>query len=185
MGRTQVTTLQCVEPGCREVGRYAYDNRKDYERIHRTYSPYKCFRHSNKATWLTPEDRSRTTELTVAARSHGLYFEPISNGYTHGPGFNAYASEFPAGTRIIVTATALLPDEVPVDLESRGYAPAVADIRQLALDNANRLSGPEMAKAKSRVVKREIWVAADALLGLVTVIDCGAHVGAAKKASGA
>jgi hypothetical protein len=68
-----------------------------------------------------------------------------------------------------------------VRAHAAGYAEAVGDIRQLALDNANRLSGPEMAKAKSRVVKREIWVAADALLGLVTVIDCGAHVGAAKK----
>lgn len=67
-----------------------------------------------------------------------------------------------------------------VEAEARGYARAVADISQLALNSAN-LHTSRMSKAKSAASKRAYANSAELLLNFCQAITDGAHVGAAKK----
>ena len=48
----------------------------------------------------------RTSFQTVFAEPHGNYWgvDKAVCGFIHGPGFKAYACDFPVGTRIKITA---------------------------------------------------------------------------------
>lgn len=112
MGRRlpSYTSFPCAEPGCTEHGRYEYTSRKDYDRIYKTYGiNWRCHRHTNKSSWLTPEHLSNEVTLTVDERPYGRFWTGIENGYAHGTGFNAYADEFPPGTKLIVSVRVELP----------------------------------------------------------------------------
>lgn len=128
------STFRCAEPGCRETQFFVHETRSDekeaYARQHR--SPFRCTRHAHPEQNLRPGNESVTHLLTATrVRSHlpsadapggawlkGLFWreegkDRPGSGFTFGPGFNAHASDFPEGTRLVVTAQIELPDEQP------------------------------------------------------------------------
>lgn len=79
--------------------------------------PFRCTRHRNPERVLRPDNRTLTQTLVVTdLRGDGvLYWVPVGertgSGFRYGPGFNAHAADFPAGTRLVVTACIEIPDD--------------------------------------------------------------------------
>ncbi|WP_175777600.1 hypothetical protein [Burkholderia anthina] len=105
----------CAHGGCGETVTYRFDTRRDlvssYELKHYSGGRWKCLRHSDPDRVLTVENLETRHELVSTRSEHGgLYFG--GQGFISGPGFLLYAKDFPAGTKLIVTARIELPAEV-------------------------------------------------------------------------
>ncbi|TKG67046.1 hypothetical protein [Prauserella endophytica] len=116
MPREYTISLACAEPGCRERSLTIANTRAEEREIRQRYarSPYKCTRHLKPDEVLSAENLSRTTVL-VAGKSERWPDMPElfwngTRGFRHGPGFKAYANDFPPGTRLVVTARIELPE---------------------------------------------------------------------------
>ena len=128
-GRHSLTVV-CAESGCRETAWYEYPNLTEYREGVTRHKGWKCTRHENPERNLRPGNESAAVTLTavrVPKRGYrgegipgeflnGLFWreegrERGSSGYTFGPGFNAHASDFPEGTRLVITAQILPPEE--------------------------------------------------------------------------
>lgn len=115
-----VASFQCAEPGCREWVHWACDTRRDQaeSRQRQERKPWRCTRHADPERNLRPDNVESTITL-VAQESkkypdlEGLFWtcegQP-SSGFIFGPGFNAHADDFPAGTKITVTTRVEVPD---------------------------------------------------------------------------
>lgn len=129
----------CAENGCTERGRYVYDTQRDYADAVRRYAkdPWRCSRHT-KPEEVLGLDRLRVVATATATRVKfsgyadalaryqagngwgrppseyldGLFWTGagMSSGFTFGPGFKAYADDFPAGTKLVITVEVVLPD---------------------------------------------------------------------------
>lgn len=108
--------LPCAEPGCREVGRYEYDTRRDYDKAVRENRSYICSRHSMKSRVLTM-DCLRAEWLSAPNReeSYGRFFG--NSGLIINEACYAKADEFPVGTRIKITSEVILPAAAPAAKE--------------------------------------------------------------------
>lgn len=109
------TAVRCTHPGCTENARYHFDTRDDMDR-HFKREPrerHKCIRHARPEEVLSPTNRVRVDEMTNFATDNGKFWgrERPFSGFMSGPGFKAYADDFPPGTIIRVTAELILPDE--------------------------------------------------------------------------
>ena len=106
---------ECGEPGCREVAHYEADTRKEQRQLYEKYGnkQWRCIRHSRPLENLSLENpktvsESASTELfSERGESLGLYWNKF--GFMSGPGFRAWAKDFPVGTTIRVTAEIILP----------------------------------------------------------------------------
>lgn len=107
--------VACAYAGCKEVAHYRYDTHnhlRDAEKRAAGKDWY-CTRHDTPEEVLSPSNPERTVTLT-AARSQrhpnlkGLFWD-TGSGFIFGPGFKAYADDFPEGTRIVITYSVLLP----------------------------------------------------------------------------
>lgn len=112
------TTVPCAHPGCRETAHYEYDTRREEAESHRWRQdyPYRCLRHSQPDEVLAATNPVCTQVLIASKVEYlpGLFWraegeERGGNGLSLGPGFRAFASDFPEGTRLVVTATVELP----------------------------------------------------------------------------
>jgi len=129
MARERTKTVTCAEAGCRATTFYTYTNQRQYAEITRDQQrlPFKCSRHREPDQVLRPDNPERQHVLVarrVPFRSSrpgsrqwldGLYWleegqESGGSGLALGPGFKAHASDFPEGTRLVVTAHVELPD---------------------------------------------------------------------------
>lgn len=116
----------CAEPGCTETYYSVASTREDERSTRAWYAkrPWRCTRHTAADEVLSTENLERVTVLTadrVESRSSrrrpegepdyldGLFWSG-SSGFQYGPGFKAFAKDFPPGTRLIVTARIELPD---------------------------------------------------------------------------
>lgn len=107
-------TVKCPEPGCPEHARFQYDSQRDArsDEARRSRDRWKCTRHTNPETLLglTNLERITISEAKPSPRlddKTSLFWtvgEHVGSGFVHGPGFKAMASDFPAGTKLIVTA---------------------------------------------------------------------------------
>ena len=123
------TTFRCAEPGCREVQLYVHSTRADEAASWRRQAehPFKCSRHRKPEQNLRPGNE-KTSSVLVATRLNGLdklFWVPegaeTGSGFAFGPGcFTAYADDFPAGTRLVLTAEVLSPLTTPRP-EGRGF----------------------------------------------------------------
>jgi hypothetical protein len=127
------SAFKCAEPGCRDTQFLAHSTRADekaaWQRQHE--KPYRCTRHANPERNLRPGNE-RVTQVLVATRRRsvrmighdeeaswlpGLFWIPeggtTGSGFTFGDGYNAHASDFPEGTRLVVTAQIEMPALVP------------------------------------------------------------------------
>lgn len=136
--REYVGEWPCGEAGCRERARIVYDLQRGYAEASRRYArnPWRCTRHTNPETVL---GRDRLTIQAAATASRvkwsgyeaalaryvpdgrssppkeyldGLFWvgAGMSSGFTFGPGFKAFADDFPEGTELVITVEAVLPD---------------------------------------------------------------------------
>ena len=129
MSRREYTIrLACTFEGCKERSFTTATTRREETEIRQQYqrSPYRCVRHTEPDEVLSADNLERTTTVTagkVVARPlpgidlpgevhylDGLFWDK-RQGFTYGPGFKAYASDFPPGTKLIVTARIELPSE--------------------------------------------------------------------------
>lgn len=110
----KIVRAECGHPGCKEIARLEADNREDARRLCQKYGngQWRCVRHS------------QPNEVLSLANSH-IVFEAASkrvvpgcddlfwgnSGFVHGPGFKAFADDFPPGTRIRITAEILPPTD--------------------------------------------------------------------------
>ncbi|MGA1853006.1 hypothetical protein VH570_19415 [Sphingobium sp. HT1-2] len=103
----------CGQEGCTESANYRYQTKRDlmesFELKHYSNGRWRCIRHARPKEVLSADNRETRIEMTVDQKPHGRYFG--SSGFLHGPGFKAFADDFPAGTKIIVSATLILPGE--------------------------------------------------------------------------
>jgi hypothetical protein len=126
-GRRRLTVV-CAESGCRESVFCEYPNLTEYADGVKRHKGWKCSRHEHPERNLRPGNE--VTEVTLTAVKvpfksdfaggpeflDGLFWredgeEHASSGYEHGPGFNAHASDFPEGSRLVVTARILPPEK--------------------------------------------------------------------------
>lgn len=144
-------SFKCAEPGCRDTQFFAVSTRADETALYKQQKayPYRCTRHADKDANLRPgNERTRHVVIASRIRSHlpdvypynlkppeerewlkGLFWvregaasTAGSSGFEFGPGFTAHASDFPEGTRLVVTAQI----ELPTDPERGQTSPATA-----------------------------------------------------------
>lgn len=109
---------QCVHDGCSERAHYVFTTRRDQTQTMadvRKRGGWRCTRHSQPDAVLTVHNPDRETVLVSYETDFGYggkthrFFAPQGqekggSGFVHGPGFKVFAEDFPAGTRLIVTA---------------------------------------------------------------------------------
>lgn len=109
----RIVRFRCGHEGCEEFGRYEVDNRNHAIDLDRQYGngKYRCIRHSQPNSVLSAENNRIVDELTIFQEKYGQFWgkERAFNGFAHGPGFKAFADDFPAGTILRVTAEIILP----------------------------------------------------------------------------
>lgn len=105
-------TFPCAHEGCMERARYVYQTKRDlqesFELKNFSNGRWRCIRHSRPDEVLSAQNPKTRAELTVDEHPHGRYFG--HSGFISGPGFKAFAKDFPAGAKVIVTAELVLPD---------------------------------------------------------------------------
>lgn len=104
----------CGHSGCGEFARYEADNRKHYIELSTRYGNgrWLCTRHSKPNEVLSPENPKTVEELRVIDSNGSLYWgkDKAGSGFSNGPGFKAFAKDFPPGTVLRVTAEVISPD---------------------------------------------------------------------------
>lgn len=117
--RLYMNRFQCGHDGCNEIANYEASTRADQADQWRRYAngKWRCTRHQHPQSVLTLENRTIVSDLTADEVLHdgrpldGLYWHgsTLKSGFTHGPGFKAFASDFPKGSVLRVTAEIVLP----------------------------------------------------------------------------
>ena len=105
--------FRCAHEGCEEYAHYEADNREDSIRLQTTYGNGKwlCTRHSRPNEVLSAENTETVHTMKVFQKDYGRFWgvDQAISGFTYGPGFKAFAKDFPEGTVIEVTARIILP----------------------------------------------------------------------------
>lgn len=123
MGRRGGTySFRCAETGCTESGFTDWDNQREYAEAARIYANWRCYRHRNPEQMLGLNNTARHHVLVArpGSRSPDHLFwaeegaESGSMGLVSGPGFKAHANDFPAGTRLVVTAYVETPEQAEI-----------------------------------------------------------------------
>lgn len=112
-------TVHCSEPDCIEVKVSQYSNKRDYREGYKRHTGiWKCSRHYRPERVLSVNNPVRRTEITASQSERYPNLEELfwhgdgfTSGYIHGVGWNAFADDFPPGTKIVVEATLVLPQE--------------------------------------------------------------------------
>lgn len=105
----------CRYPGCGERSNFEFDTQRDLNDYIRRYPSWTCVRHTNAEEVLAADNPERTAVLVATDRNiQGWLFWVPEGGvsgsqFSHGPGYKAFANDFPVGTRLIVTARIELP----------------------------------------------------------------------------
>ncbi len=116
MSRREWTfTGTCGHEGCSERFLYRYPTHRDlvqsFEVKNYSHGRWKCTRHTRPSEVLSAENPRTEHEVVLEQKPHGKFFG--RSGIVSGPGFKAFAEDFPAGTKIIVTAQIVLPEDTP------------------------------------------------------------------------
>jgi hypothetical protein len=103
----------CAQEGCSDTTFTRFDTQREYREFmqpRREYgTKYRCSRHREPEKNLRPDNLTTTAVLTATRSGSGTFWYPedgpqTGSGYTHGPGFNAHAEDFPEGTKLTITA---------------------------------------------------------------------------------
>lgn len=116
--RPSLVRFACGHPDCSEFVRYEADNRAHSIELQKRYGSgqWKCIRHTSPNEVISEANMKTVEELTVFQEPHGLYWgkEKAWNGFSHGPGFKAFAEDFPVGTVLRITAEIVFPSKSDV-----------------------------------------------------------------------
>lgn len=113
MARVRTIRLPCTFPGCTYVGWTEAENAADEMDARKRARTWRCVRHHKDGLdVLRPECRLLSTVLVNAEEPYGLFWreegtERGGGGFIHGPGFKVFSKDWPAGTRLRVTAEVL------------------------------------------------------------------------------
>lgn len=103
----------CAQDGCSERVTYRYATRRDlsesFELKNFSNGRWRCTRHTRPDEVLSSDNRITRAELVLEQKPHGKYFG--NSGFISGPGFKAFAKDFPPGTRLIIEASLVLPED--------------------------------------------------------------------------
>lgn len=112
MARVYMSRFECMHPGCAEIGRYESRTRAEQAETHRRYwQKWRCVRHGQPQEVLGPDNMRIVHEETSRQEPHGIFWG--HSGFQYGPGFRAFAKDFPPGTILRVTAEIILPEPQP------------------------------------------------------------------------
>lgn len=105
--RTSVV-VPCAHPGCHEFTTRLFSSRRAARAMS---AEWRCEPHKDLARTLSAGNPRIATELEVVsgARFRVDGEEIVGGFYVFGPGFRAWARDFPAGTKISILATATIP----------------------------------------------------------------------------
>lgn len=113
MAREYPLMFKCKHEGCKEHVTYRYASRRDlaesFELKCYGRDGWLCTRHAKPSEVLSTENLETVCELQSRQEPYGRYFN--SAGFVHGPGFKIWADDFPVGTKLIVTARVILPED--------------------------------------------------------------------------
>ena len=110
----------CAEDGCRETTFYRYDYQRDLkDALARAAQqpPWKCLRHSNPDIVLSLANPEITYVSEPSMHQLSEYDGRVlatrwdNSSFVTGPGFRAYAEDFPVGTQLIATYRVVLPPD--------------------------------------------------------------------------
>lgn len=110
MKRERTLVKNCAHEGCRETARYRYGSLREMKESWELGKEWRCSRHSAPDEVLSPQNLAQSLVLTATKvdRLDGMFWfrdgAKTGNGFTYGPGFKAWASDFPEGTQIRITA---------------------------------------------------------------------------------
>lgn len=103
----------CGHQGCTEFARYEADNRRHYIDLSSRYGngQWRCVRHAQPSEVLSSDNVKTVNDLRVIESKGTLYWgkDKAWNGFSHGPGFKAFAEDFPEGTILRITAEVIFP----------------------------------------------------------------------------
>ena len=110
-------TRSRLQPADAKRMKFAPDTESSHIAAYDTPTPTKCYlltipsrrSHSPQRRFVAPHLRG--IDLPGEVRHLDGLFWDKRQGFTYGPGFKAYASDFPPGTKLIVTARIELPSE--------------------------------------------------------------------------
>lgn len=115
--RTYTVTYRCAEDGCTASAFSEASNLRERAEItgRLAKDPWRCTRHRKPEDVLGAANPQREAVL-VAGRYKELrelfWVDErgiAGSGLQHGPGFKAFANDFPEGTRLVITARIELP----------------------------------------------------------------------------
>jgi hypothetical protein len=112
MRRAHFYSPQCVHEDCVQRAHFEFTSiRAKQQCVERTEQRggWRCGRHTDPEKTLSENNRTREVTLVVTETERGRFWceegqERLSGGFVCGPGFRAYAEDFPADTKLIVTA---------------------------------------------------------------------------------
>lgn len=105
----------CSEEGCAEFTVFRYETRRELSESYaaRAYAHtgWRCSRHAKPLEVLGKDNMATEFEVASNRTKLGTFWNGC--GFMHGPGFKAWAEDFPPGTKLIVTARIELPTLEP------------------------------------------------------------------------
>ena len=178
MGREYLSHFPCGHPGCTEHGHYSSSTRADQADLQRRYGnkQWRCVRHTRPDEVLSMQRRVIRTEMASGSEPHGIYWG--HSGFVSGPGFKAFAKDFPPGTIIAVTAEIIPPHSEPgqepldeIAAERRAQAALLKAARRITkgLDidelttKAREWHGSGRLRWFSHASLRDLWAAVERL----------------------
>jgi hypothetical protein len=115
-------TVRCVcsFPGCKETSFYHYDTQREVREgtaaKQQRAGTWLCVRHTSPDEVLSESNLMTSRVLESVELEHGKFWrqeghERAVSGFVFGNGYKAYAKDFPAGTRLTITAQLELPKQ--------------------------------------------------------------------------
>lgn len=138
----------CNHPGCTESANYRYSTRRDmmesFELKNYSDGRWRCVRHRNPDEVLSLSNPRTRAEIVLEQKPHGKFFGHF--GFISGLGFKAFAEDFPAGTKIIVSAEIVLPDGQEAETLKDVVAQALAHADQDPAETSRCCDAIEMIR---------------------------------------
>lgn len=111
--------VSCGHPDCQKSTLYEVDDRREYNDLLKRYGngKWRCVEHAQPEKVLSSDNYKTVEELHVIECRGRLYWgkEEASSGLSYGPGFRAFAKDFPPGTVLRITAEIVMPSTQPGD----------------------------------------------------------------------
>lgn len=109
--RRHTMRVHCTHPaGCVEAAIYEYDSIREMRRCRGPHhDTWRCTRHSKPEEVLSADSPERIARLECVEVDGNKFWRGedgagFMGGFKYGPGFKAYAKDFPEGAVLIVTA---------------------------------------------------------------------------------